>query len=165
MIVVSDASPIINLAIIGRLNILRQLYGKVIIPQAVFEEIVIKGVGQAGATEVAQADWIDIKQVTNRPLATSLESELDRGEAEAIVLTVEVKAILLLIDDQKGRIAANRLGVNSIGLLGVLIKAQHEGLIPTLRPLMDELRHKAGFWIGDDLYDHVLQVSGESTQA
>jgi hypothetical protein len=161
MIIISDTSPIINLAVIGQLNLLPKLYGRVIIPQAVYEEIVIEGAGQAGATEVAQADWIDIKQITNRPLVTSLEGELDRGEAEAVVLAVELKAALLLIDERKGRIVANRLGVNSIGLLGVLIRAKHEGLISAVGLIMDELRSKAGFWIDDDLYNYVLQVAGE----
>ncbi|GIK76228.1 MAG: DUF3368 domain-containing protein [Chloroflexota bacterium] len=161
MIVVSDASPLINLVIIGHLNVLQQLYGRVIVPQAVYDEVVIKGAGQPGAMEVAQADWIDIKPITNRPLVTSIEGELDKGESEAIVLAVELKATLLLIDDQKGRVVANRLGVNSIGLLGVLIKAKHEGMVTAVASLMDELRSKAGFWIADDLYYHILQVAGE----
>ena len=61
MIIISDTSPIINLAVIGQLNLLQKLYGTVVVPQAVYEEIVIEGAGQAGATEVAQADWIEIK--------------------------------------------------------------------------------------------------------
>ncbi len=162
MIIISDSSPLINLAVIGQLHLLQRLYGRVIIPQAVYEEIVIEGARQAGATEVAQADWIDIKQIINRPLVTSLEGELDRGEAEAIVLAVELEDALLLIDERKGRMVANRLGVHSIGLLGILIKAKHEGMISAVGLIMDELRAKAGFWIGDDLYDYVLQVAGES---
>jgi predicted nucleic acid-binding protein len=161
MIIVSDTSPIINLAVIGQLSLLQKLYGTVVVPQAVYEEIVIEGAGQAGATEVAQADWIEIKGITNRPLVTSLEGELDIGEAEAIVLAVELKADLLLIDERKGRIVANRLGVNSIGLLGVLIRAKHEGMISAVGLIMDELRSKAGFWIDDELYNYILQVAGE----
>ncbi|MBN1873879.1 MAG: DUF3368 domain-containing protein [Anaerolineae bacterium] len=114
MIIVSDASPIINLAVIGQLNLLQKLFGNVIIPQAVYNEIVIEGEGQVGSTEVAQADWFEIKPISNRPLVTSLEGELDIGEAEAIVLAVEQKATLLLIDERKARIVANRLGVDSI---------------------------------------------------
>lgn len=161
MIIVSDTSPILNLAIIGQLHLLPRLYGTVIIPQAVYAEIVIMGAGQVGATEVAQAEWIECKQITNRPLARSLESELDVGEAEAIVLAVELKADLLLIDERKGRIVAQRLGVNSVGLLGILIKAKHEGLIAAVDLIMDDLRNKAGFWISDDLYNYVLQIAGE----
>lgn len=88
MIIVSDTSPILNLAVIGQLHLLQKLYGKVVVPQAVYTEIVIAGAGQIGAKEVAQAEWVESKQITNRPLATSLEGELDIGEAEAIVLAV-----------------------------------------------------------------------------
>lgn len=114
MIIVSDTSPILNLAVIGQLHLLPKLYGTVVVPQAVYTEIVIRGTGQIGAMEVAQANWIECKQIANRPLVTSLEGELDIGEAEAIVLAVELKDVLLLIDERKGRIVANRLGVNSI---------------------------------------------------
>jgi hypothetical protein len=161
MIVVSDASPMINLAIIDQLNLLQKLYGTVVVPQAVYEEIVIEGAGQVGATEVTEADWIKITQSTNRPLLTSLEGELDRGEAEAIVLAFELKADLLLIDERKGRIVANRLGINAIGLLGILVKAKHEGLISTVGLIMDNLKSKAGFWISEELYHYVLQAAGE----
>lgn len=161
MIIISDTSPIINLAAIGQLRLLPKLYGTVVIPQAVYNEIVIEGTGQTGSTEVAQADWIEVKQIVNHPLVTSLEGELDIGEAEAIVLAVELKATLLLIDERKGRIVANRLGINSIGLLGILIKAKHEGMISAVGLLMDELRNKAGFWISDELYNYALQVAGE----
>jgi predicted nucleic acid-binding protein len=162
MIVVSNTSPIINLAVIGQLNLLRELYDKVIIPQAVYDEIVIEGAGQAGAEEIDELDWIEVKKVTNRPMITSLEADLDVGEAEAIVLAVELNADLLLIDERKGRILANHLGINYIGLLGILVRAKHEGLISTVGSVMDSLMTKAGFWISDDLYNHILRVAGES---
>jgi predicted nucleic acid-binding protein len=54
------------------------------------------------------------------------------------------------------------IGINQIGLLGVLVRAKHEGLISAVGPVMDSLMTKAGFWIGEDLYNHVLQVTGES---
>ncbi len=162
MIVVSDTSPIINLAVIGHLDLLPKLYGTVVVPQAVYDEIVEAGAGQAGAITVAQANWIEVRQITNQLLVVSLEGELDAGEAEAIVLAVELQATVLLIDERKGRVVANRLGVAPIGLLGVLLMAKHEGLILGVRWLMDDLRSKAGFWISEALYTHVLHVAGES---
>jgi predicted nucleic acid-binding protein len=162
MIVVSNTSPVINLAVVNHLNLLQQLYSKVVIPQAVYDEIVIEGAGQAGAEEVEQSEWIEVKPVANRPLVKSLESDLDLGEAEAVVLAVELKADLLLIDERKGRAVANRLGVTHIGLLGVLVQAKHNGLIPAVRPVMDSLMTQAGFWVSNELYEHILQVTGES---
>jgi len=161
MIVVSNTSPIVNLAAIGQLDLLRLLYGKVAIPQAVYNEIVVTGTGQPGATEVETFDWIEIKQATNQAAVASLKLELDEGEAEAIALALELKADLLLLDERKGRMTASRLGLKFIGLLGVLMEAKHKGLILAIRPIMDDLIGKAGFWISQKLYDHVLQAAGE----
>lgn len=162
MIVVSDTSPIINLAAIGQLQLLPQLYGTVVIPQAVYDEIVIAGMGQPGAKEIAEADWIKIGTVIDHALVLSLEVELDSGEAEAIVLAAEMNADLLLIDERKGRITADRLQVKYIGLLGILISAKHQGLIPSVSRLMDDLMNKANFWIRDDLYNHICRTAGET---
>ena len=65
MIVISNTSPVVNLAAIGQLELLRQLYGRVIIPQAVYEEIVIVGAGQPGAVEVEASDWIEVRQIAD----------------------------------------------------------------------------------------------------
>jgi hypothetical protein len=161
MIVVSNTSPLVNLATIGQLDLLWQLYGKIIIPQAVYDEIVVVGAGQPGEVEVKTFDWIEIQQATDRILVTSLELELDTGEAEAIALAIALKADLLLLDERKGRLVASHLRLKFIGLLGVLIEAKHKGLIVGVKPIMDDLIRKAGFWISPQLYKHVLQVVGE----
>jgi len=161
MIVTSNTSPIVNLATIGQLDLLQQLYGQVTIPQAVYYEIVVAGTGHPGATEVEAFDWIKTQQATNRTVVASLRLELDEGEAEAIALAVELKADLLLLDERKGRAIASRLELKFIGLLGVLIEAKHRGLILSVKPVLDDLIGKAGFWIGQELYDHVLQATGE----
>ena len=161
MIVVSNTSPIINLAAVGQLGLLRQLYSRVIIPQAVYHETVVVGAGQPGVIEVTTFDWIETRRATNEAAVASLQLELHEGGAEAIALTLELKADLLLLDERKARDIASRLGVKSIGLLAVLIEAKHAGLIPAARPIMDNLIEKAGFWIGHELYEKVLQVAGE----
>ena len=89
MIIVSNTSPIINLAAIGRLSLLQSLYQNIIIPEAVYHEIVVKGSGQAGADEVPNCDWIDKQALKNPALAQALLAELDEGEAAAIALAVE----------------------------------------------------------------------------
>ncbi len=80
MIVVSDTSPIINLAYIGRLDIVRQLYGGVSIPRAVFDEIAITGAGKPGAKEIQTLSWIETRQVSNLALARALQIDLDVGK-------------------------------------------------------------------------------------
>ncbi len=125
MIIVSNTSPIINLAAVGQLELLRQLYGKIIIPQAVYHEIVIVGAEQPGATQVETFDWIETNQVTDQAMV------------------------------------ASRLGLKFIGLLGTLIQAKHKGLILAIKPILDDLIGKSGFWVSHKLYDRVLQAAGE----
>jgi hypothetical protein len=153
MIVVSDASPLINLAVVGHLELLRQLYGSLKIPKAVSEEII--------KANQSMPSWIDTHFVSNQALAIALMVELDPGEAEAIALAIELPADLLLIDERIGRRMAARFGLKFTGILGVLTEAKSKGLIPAVKPIMDDLRLKAGFWISESLYQRVLQAAGE----
>jgi len=164
MIVVSDASPLINLACIHRLNLLRTLYGEVVIPQAVWAEVVVEGEGQPGADEVRIAEWIKTHPVENRTLVRALRQELDAGEAEAISLGLEEDADLLLMDDRVGRETAQHLGLRTVGLIGVLIVAKRHGHISAIKPLLDALREQAGFRVSDILYARVLKDEGEDQQ-
>lgn len=161
MIVVSDTSPVLNLAAIGQLGLLRRLYGEVVIPQAVYHEIVVLGAGQPGAAKVSALDWIETHQVTNRAMVASLQLEVDEGEAEAIVLAFELGADLLLLDERRGRRVASRLGLRFIGLLGILIEAKHRGFILAVKPILDDLIGKSGFWITRALYERILKVAEE----
>ncbi len=161
MIVISNTSPINNLAAISHLNLLQQLYSSIIIPNAVKEELTGVGTSVAGATEVETQNWIQTRQVANRTLVTALCLEIDEGEAEAIALAIELKAELLLIDERIGRTVASRLGLKFIGVLGVLLEAKSKGLIPVVKPLLDNLIVQAGFWITEPLYNRILQVAGE----
>jgi predicted nucleic acid-binding protein len=159
--IVSNASPLINLAWIRQLDLLRQLYSELIIPQAVCKEVVVEGAGQPGAAEVEAARWIKMQSVMNRQLVRVLEQELDAGEAESIALALEIKAELLLMDERLGRETAHHLGLHYTGLIGVLIGAKHQGLISAVRPHLDALRNIAGFRVSDMLYRRVLQDEGE----
>ena len=162
MIVVSNTSPIINLAMINQLDLLEQLYGTVIIPPAVYDEIVTGGAGQPGADVVQALDGFEVRPVSSQPMVTHLAASLDLGEAEAIVLAVELGVHLLLIDERQARIVAKRLGVSHIGLLAVLVQAKHAGLIPAVGPLVERLRSEAGFWVSQQVYHHLLQIAGET---
>lgn len=161
MIIVSNTSPIINLAAVGRLDILRLIYSTIRIPQAVYDEIVIGGAGMPGSDEVRASAWIQRQAITDTTLQTALLNELDRGEAEAVVLALEAHANLLLIDERRGRIVARRLGVDVVGLLGVLVVAKNHQFVQAVRPLLDDLMQIAGFHISQALYQQVLQTVGE----
>lgn len=163
MIVVSNTSPIINLAAIGHLHLLKDLYKEILVPDAVYEEIVAKGTGQPGAKEVEMSSWIHRKLLKNQALELALRVELDDGEAAAIALAVELKANVLLIDERLGRSVASRFGLNVVGLLGILIEVKQNGLIKAVKPLLDELKTIAGFWISQKLYNRILHTANEQS--
>jgi uncharacterized protein len=159
--VVSNTSPIINLAAIGELELLESLHGRIVVPAAVYREIVDSGSGQPGAAELPSLPWIECRAVKNKALVTALELELDSGEAEAIALASELDAELLLLDERKGRAVARRLGLRVLGLLGVLVQAKRQGLIPAVRPSLEKLLSEAGFFISQALFAEVLAAAGE----
>ncbi|MFN0119314.1 MAG: DUF3368 domain-containing protein, partial [Blastocatellia bacterium] len=159
VIVVSNTSPLTNLAAVGRIDILRQLYSRIIIAEAVHRELTADNGTWPGAI-VNSLDWIEARPINNPLLVTALRTELDEGEAETIVLAQELTAKLVIMDERRGRLTAGRFGLPVIGLLGALIEARRRDLIPEIKPSLDDLRH-SGFWIRQDLYDSVLKVAGE----
>jgi len=161
LVVVGDAGPLIALARIDRLELLRALYGSIWVPEPVWEEVVINGEGLPGATAVAEVDWILRREATvDAPLTLSLRGLLDRGEAAAIALATSVKADLLLIDERRGRVIAKRLGLPIKGTLGVLLAAQRGGHLDAIAPSVEALR-SAGLYLSDALVKSVLEVAGE----
>jgi predicted nucleic acid-binding protein len=158
VIVVSDASVIINLSRIGRLGLLREIYGRVLIPEAVAREI---RRGTSGLLE-AEASWLEVKRATSLQLIEQLKDELDPGESEAIALAVETRADFLLIDEHLGRSAALRHGLHITGLLGVLLVAKRRKLIAMVAPEIEALRAE-GFWLSAELVTRVLKQVGEGS--
>jgi hypothetical protein len=161
MSIVSNASLLINLSRIGKLDLLRDLYDEVIIPEGVWHEVVVEGVGQPGAETIGSAIWIKKRAVKNRELVQALQQELDAGEAEAIALSLEIRAELLLMDEHLGREVARHFGLRYSGLIGVLIEAKHKGFIKTIKPFLDSLRDVAGFRVSNALYERILRDEKE----
>jgi uncharacterized protein len=160
MIVVSNTSPISNLAAIGQLDLLQQLYGTIIIPPAVYQELINSGDTDPATLAVQNLDWIQTQPVSDQVLLETLQSSLDLGEAEAITLAVEINAERLIIDERRGRNEAVRLGLQVTGLLGIVLAAKQQGLIPLVQPILADLRENS-FWIRDALYAEVLRLAGE----
>lgn len=161
MIVVSNTSPITNLAAVGQLDLLRKIFGRVIVPDAVVQELTAGGVAWPGAVELAQADWIRVEDVREQYLVDALRLELDYGEAATIVLALQTDAELILLDEQAGRTAARYLGLEVMGVVGILLRAKQHGYIPQVRPLLDALRHQAGFFLSAQVYEHALGLVQE----
>ncbi|MHC5718537.1 MAG: DUF3368 domain-containing protein [Nostoc sp.] len=162
MIIVSDTSPINNLAAINHLHLLQQLYGTVLIPEAVYRELTDPNFPVAGAIEVQTFIWIQTRPVEDRILVEALSNELDIGEAEAIALALEMKADQVLIDERRGRMIAARLNLAYTGILGILVEAKSQRLISAVKPLLDALINQAGFWVAEPLYKRVLQLVDEN---
>jgi uncharacterized protein len=105
--------------------------------------------------------WLIIASATDRNRVQELR-ELDAGEAEAIVLAIERRADILLVDERRARKTATAAGLAVTGLIGVVARAKRDGLIDLAKPVLDELIQTARFWIGPDLYREVLQKLGEA---
>jgi uncharacterized protein len=158
--VVCDASTLIALARIGQLDILGRVGARVMIPRVVYDEVVVKGVGKPGADEIRDAPWIETHEVADRNVVAKFRAILDTGESEAIALAQEVEADWIMLDDEEARNTARAEGLRVVGLLAFLILAKERGMISHVRPLLDALRRQ-GFFIGDDLYQHILRQTDE----
>jgi predicted nucleic acid-binding protein len=159
MIVVADSTPLIALARIERLSLLRELFGEVLIPPAVMREVVEEG-QRPGALEVSTASWIRVHPI--KASSRMFTRALDLGEMEAIVLALELSGSILLIDEIPGRREATTCGLKVIGTVGVLIRAKSKGLITILRPELDKLLAH-GFHISDEIRQIALNAAGEVT--
>lgn len=128
MIVVSDTTPLISLLKIGRIDLLENLFGQVLIPQAVFDELTADERFQREADQIRRKRFMRVRAVQNPESADILKraTGLDRGESEAIVLTDELHADLLLMDEAKGRAVSFQMGFKIMGTIGVLMAAYEE---------------------------------------
>lgn len=165
MIVVGDAGPLLYLGATGRIGLLRDLFGTVVVTPEVIEEVVDPAQELPGAAQVAAAEgagWLVRRALGDGArLRDALLAELDGGEASAIALASELGADLLLIDDRRGREVARRMSLAVKGTLGVLIEARDRGLLERLAPAIGELR-EAGLWVTDDVVARVLALVGET---
>lgn len=162
MIVVSNTSPLTNLAAIGQFDLLKRLYTSLHIAHGVWDELNASGQHWPGRNDVAAANWIEQHRVENQALVTSLQRDLDRGEAESIALALELGADVILMDEREGRHAAQQMGLRVIGVVGILLDAKAQQFIDSLHPLLDALRQTAGFYLNESLYQHALALAGES---
>ena len=158
MLIVSDASPIIALAVCNKLDLLDKLFDRICIPMAVYEELAIPDKPKAGDIIAWSRD--KVIHVKNPSVITALSMNLDAGESEALALYWETEADFLLIDEKRGRIIALRNGIKTIGTAGILLLSKQKGFITSIKPLL-ELLTNHGFRISDILYQHILERAGE----
>lgn len=158
MLIVSDTTTITNLWQVGQIHLLEQLYGQIIVPLAVWKELIIL---PEQASFLQKLDWLQVKVPQDRQMIAKLLEGLDLGEAEAIALSLELTADFLVMDEAIGRKKAESLHIKVIDLLGILLKAKHEGLIVAVKPILARLEQDAGFYINPQLYQAVLRAANE----
>ncbi len=165
---VSNSSPLIHLAAIKRLELLRRFHDEVLIPPAVWREVVEEGEGRPGAGDVADAanrGWIRVVAPADATLIRLLQRELHLGEAEAIALAVEHAPDVLLLDESEARRVADTFRLHKAGTIGVLIRAKHDGIISSLGAELARLRDEASFWINETVYRRAMASVGEATDS
>ncbi|MGF1518202.1 MAG: DUF3368 domain-containing protein [Nodosilinea sp.] len=162
MHIVSNTSPLSNLAAIGEIELLQKIYLKILIPPTVYNELIRFQEIRSTISNVIETGWLEMQTPKNTQLIQTLNQLLDPGEAEAITLAVDIRADSLLIDERIGRSIASQYNIKIRGILGILVNAKSQGLILTVKPLLDRLTGEAGFRVSQALYDRILQEAGES---
>ncbi len=161
MIVVSDTTPLISLLKIEHLDLLKKLFGNVLIPQSVYDELTADERFKMEAELLQQKDFIKVQSVKNAESVSVLKraTGLDQGESEAIVLTDETNADLLLMDEAKGRAVSSEMGFRIMGTIGILMAAyeEHELTSNEVKECVSGLQ-SAGRHIGQRYYQMLLDM-------
>ncbi|MEJ5384508.1 MAG: DUF3368 domain-containing protein [Fimbriimonadales bacterium] len=164
---VSNASPLIHLAKIGRLHLLREFHAQVLAPPAVWREVVERGQAYPETPIIERAfrdGWLQQKSISDSVLVSLLKLQLDEGEAEAIALALQERTEVVLLDDSQARLMARRLNLQVTGVVGILIRAKREAKIVSLKQEIDRLREQGGFWLAERVVQRALQAVGENDQ-
>ncbi len=163
MPVVSNSSPLINLAIINRLDLLKSQFAQVVIPPDVYLELRIESdlPGTSALRDAFREGWIVQVELSDLNLSNALALDLDRGEATAIALALQLGQKQILMDERDGRVKAKALGLEPIGVLGVLLRGKRDGAVASIREAMQALKRDAGFFLADELVDQILAEAGE----
>jgi hypothetical protein len=160
---VSNTSPLSNLAILDRLELLREQFGDVLLPGAVRTELqrLPNPTARPRLEAAFEQNWLRVQPLST-PIPQDVEMTLHRGEAETIALALELKADLALLDEADARVKAKQLGLAHTGVLGVLRKARESGRILSLREEIARLRAEARFFVHPALEKEMLIVLGEA---
>lgn len=165
---IADASVLIHLSRVGRFDLLPSLFERVVVPSAVWREVVERGESRPGGEEVRsgrEAGWVQVEDPTNTDLVRLLRQSLGAGESEALALAVEAAGegsdAHLLVDEADARRIAEAYDLPKTGTVGILVRAKLEGEVERLTPLLRALREEAGFWMAEELENRALRAVGE----
>lgn len=163
--IITNATPIISLAIIGKLSLLNELFEEVYVPEAVYQEVVNEESNQDyGREELKKSvkeGQVKILQIHNKQLVNTLYGKLHEGELEVIVGAKELGLQNVLLDERAARSLSKTFLLRPIGTVGVLLLAKKKGKIEKVRPLLDQLLAN-GIFLSKSLYKQVLIEAEES---
>lgn len=160
-LVIVNTTPLINFAEIGRVELLRELFGRVTVPTSVVAELRAKHDLFPSAAAAVSSPFLNVRDAAQRLSVASLAWELHEGEADCIALALESPSSLLVLDELAARNVAESHSLKFTGTVGCLMMAKDMGLIPAIAPLLDDLRAKSRFWLTRKLVERVLRDAGE----
>lgn len=158
--VVVNTTPLIALCHVGQLETLKKLYGEIVIPEAVYKELSVKTESICKKTVDKSLDWIRVDKIRNQMAKSMYKTQLHDGEVEVMILSKEIAADVVIIDDANAKKHAKYLELPVTGTLGVLIKAKKEGYIDELKPILQQMVGN-GIYISQNLIELCLKQVGE----
>jgi predicted nucleic acid-binding protein len=159
--VVANTTPLIALSHVGHLSVLKRLYGEIIIPEAVYKELSVKQESVCKKAVDSSLDWIKVERIQNKMAKAMYKTQLHEGEVEVMILSQEVTADVVIIDDANAKKYAKYLGLPVTGTLGVLIKAKREGYIDELKPILYQMTEH-GIYLSPKLIELCLKQVEEA---
>ena len=157
MLLIADSSALIALAICDSLQLLEALYGEVLVPEAVYNEVALSDKAESATLREYLAGKVRVVDTSG---FVYLDASADLGETEAMLLYKQLNADKLLIDDRRGRKIAKINKIQTIGALGVLLAAKRGGLLAEVLPSLLKL-NKSSIFISPDVIQNVLDLAGE----
>ena len=159
--VVVNTTPLIALSHVGQLDILKKLYGEIMIPEAVYRELSVKTESICKKAVDRSLEWIRVENINNQMAKAMYKTQLHDGEVEVMILSKEMAADVVIIDDANAKKHAKYLGLPVTGTLGVLIKAKQDGYINELRPILNQMVENS-IYISQSLIELCLRQVGEA---
>lgn len=158
--IVVNSTPLIALNKIGKLYLLKSIYGEIIIPYAVYEEVIVESNSRDTNDFIKESGFIKIMEIKNHEAKKLFVTSLHKGEVEVMILAKELDADLCIIDDLLARRYAKYYNLTITGTIGVILKAKELCIIGAVKPIINELID-SGIYIDTKLYNKVLEISGE----
>ena len=159
---ISNTTPLINFAEIGRMDLLRELFGTLIIPPAVQRELQAKSALFPAAARVPGLPFLSVQAPSAASLPAGLAYNLHAGETECLALALPHPGSLLLLDDLAAQEIATACGFLVTGTLGCLAESKRRGLLPAIAPVLHEMKRHARFWISAKLEARILRDADEA---